>query len=120
MGDFFMIISALGAVILVFAIFIYHRAKKGLGKTPTVQKDYDWLYPVIGMSAVVLFLLALMLSARKSKDEESQRPVEERLRIEEFCYKGHRYIKFETSSTFDGMSVVHDPNCECHLKTDSI
>ncbi len=61
-----------------------------------------------------------LYSIANSHDKENQRPIEEKLRTEEFSYKGHQYIKFETNRTFDGMSVVHAPNCECQLKKDSI
>ena len=120
MGDFFMVVSAIGAVILVFVIFAYRRAKASVDKRSDVQKDNDWLYLVMAMLLIALVILGLMYSAGKSKEKENQRPIEEKLRTEEFSYKGHQYIKFKTNRTLDGMSVVHDPNCECQIKKDSI
>ena len=37
MANFFMVVRAIGAVILVFAIITYHRAKASLGEVPVVQ-----------------------------------------------------------------------------------
>ena len=68
----------------------------------------------------ILVAFGWLYTLAHSHDKENQRPIEEKLRTEEFSYKGHQYIKFKTNRTFDGMSVVHDPNCECQSKKDSI
>ena len=72
--------------------------------------------------ALLAFLVAFgwLYSLAYTNDKENKKPIEEKLRTEEFSYKGHQYIKFKTNRTFDGMSVVHDPNCECQSKNDSI
>lgn len=71
--------------------------------------------------ALLVFLVAFgwLYSISSANEKDNQKPIEEKLRTEEFSYSGHQYIKFETNRTFDGMSVVHDPNCECQLKKDS-
>ena len=81
-------------------------------------KKIDYIYFVIGILVIAFFMCGLIyvVNLQDKKKQES----EEKLRTEEFSYKGHQYIKFETNRTFDGMSVVHDPNCECQLKKDSI
>ena len=118
MGDFFMAVSAIGAVILVFAVISYRRAKASLGEASAVQKDNDWFYFGIGMLVIVIVMCGWIYIGYL-QDKRNQRPIEENLRTEEFSYKGHQYIKFETNRTFDGISVVHDPNCECQLKKDT-
>ena len=77
---------------------------------------------LITLSLVLLAILVvfgLLYAAAHMQDKENERPIEEKLRTEELSYKGHQYIKFKTNRTFDGMSVVHDPNCECQIKKDS-
>jgi hypothetical protein len=82
--------------------------------------DKEDLFAITAILIAVSVAFGWLYSIAKSHDKENQRPIEERLRTEEFSYNGHQYIKFETNRTFDGMSVVHDPNCECQLKKDSI
>ena len=81
-------------------------------------KKIDYIYFVIGILVIAFFMCGLIyvVNLQDKKKQES----EEKLRTEEFSYKGHQYIMFKTNRTFDGMSVVHDPNCECQLKKDSI
>ena len=119
MGDFFMVVSAVGAVILVIAYINYRRVKARVDEAPAVQKDNDWLYFGIAMLVLIFVAFGWLFSLAHTQEKESQRPIEEKLHIEEFSYKGHQYIKFETNRTFDDISVVHDPNCECQLKKDS-
>ena len=115
-----MFFIALGAVGVVILYILLRRDETSLNKKPAVQKDNDWLYFVISMSVFVLVAFGWFSSISNSHEKENQRPIEEKLSTEEFSYKGHQYIMFRTSRTFDGASVVHAPNCECHLKTDSI
>ena len=79
----------------------------------------DW-YTVL--LALLGFFVAFgwLYSLAYTNDKENKKPIEERLSTEEFRYKGHQYIMFETNRPFDGISVVHDPNCECQSKKDSI
>ena len=81
-------------------------------------KKIDYIYFVIGILVIAFFMCGLIyvVNLHDKKKQES----EEKLRTEEFSYKGHQYIMFKTNRSFDGMSVVHDPNCECQLKKDSI
>ena len=81
-------------------------------------KKIDYIYFVIGILVIAFFMCGLIyvVNLQDKKKQES----EEKLRTEEFSYNGHQYIMFKTNRTFDGMSVVHDPNCECQLKKDSI
>lgn len=74
-------------------------------------------YTAILFAGLVAFGWLYSISSANEKD--NQRPIEEKLRTEEFSYKGHQYIMFKTNRTFDGINVVHDPNCECQLKKDS-
>ena len=113
---FFMFVGAVG---VVFLYILYRRDKASLDEASTVQKDNDWLYFGIAMLVLVFVAFGWLFSLAHTQEKESQRPIEEKLRTEEFSYKGHQYIKFETNRTFDGISVVHDPNCECQLKKDS-
>lgn len=115
-----MIVSAVGAVILVIVYIGYRRDKASLDEASAVQKDNDWIYFGIAMLVFVLVTFWWLYSIANSHDKENQRPIEEKLHTEEFSYKGHQYIMFEGNRTFDGISVVHDPNCECQLKKDSI
>ena len=82
--------------------------------------DKEDLFAITAILVAVSVAFGWLFSLAHAQDKENQRPIEEKLRTEEFSYKGHQYIKFETNRTFDGMSVVHDPNCECQLKKDSI
>ena len=81
--------------------------------------DKEDLFAFIMILVAVLVAFGWLYSIEYSHDKENQRPIEEKLRIEEFSYKGHQYIMFKTNRTFDGASVVHDPNCECQIKKDS-
>ena len=67
----------------------------------------------------ILVAFGWLYSISDANEKENQRPIDEKLRTEEFSYKGHQYIMFKTNRTFDGASVVHDPNCECQIKKDS-
>ena len=116
---FFIAVIAVGLVVIVYNVIAYRRDKASLGETSSVQKDNDWLYFGIAMLVLLISVCGLIYSAHTSYKKEQESLVEN-LRTEEFSYKGHQYIKFETNRTFDGMSVVHDPNCECLLKKDSI
>ena len=115
---FLMIILAAGVVGIVITHIGYRREKASLDETPDGKKDNDWSYFGIGM-LVIVFVMCGWIYIGYLQDKRNQRPIEENLRTEEFSYKGHQYIKFETNRTFDGISVVHDPNCECQLKKDS-
>ena len=119
MGDFFMAVSAIGAVILVLAVISYRRAKASLGEAPAVLKRNDWLYFGIA-TLVITFIVFGFIYVANLEDKRKKESIDEKLRIEEFSYNGHQYIKFKTNRTFDGISVVHDPNCECQIKKDSI
>ena len=79
-----------------------------------LDKDDLIAYTAILFAGLLMF--GWLYSISSANEKENQRPIEEKLRTEEFSYKGHQYIKFKTNRTFDGMSVVHDPNCECLIK----
>ena len=86
-----------------------------------MKLDKDDLLTLSLALLVVLVAFGWLFSLAYTNDKENKKPIEERLSTEEFRYKGHQYIKFETNRTFDGMSVVHDPNCECFtINRDSI
>lgn len=78
-------------------------------------KDIEW--PIVGGIFAVILILAIPLI---TKIVEKDKPKEEQIRTEEFTYKGHKYIKFKGHDLFGTGSVVHDPDCECQLKKDSI
>lgn len=82
--------------------------------------DKEDLFAITAILVAVSVTFGWLFSLAHAQDKENQRPIEEKLRTEEFSYKGHQYLMFKTNRTFDGMSVVHDPNCECQLKKDSI
>ena len=84
-----------------------------------MKLDKDDLLTLSFALFAVLAVGGWLYSLAHANDKENQRPIEERVSTEEFTYKGHQYIKFETNRTFDGVSVVHDPNCECQIKKDS-
>lgn len=81
--------------------------------------DKEDLFAFIMILVAIFVAFGWLYSLAYSHDKENQKPIEEKLRIEEFSYKGHQYIMFKTNRTFDGISVVHDPNCECQIKKDS-
>ena len=118
--EYIPVFFAVGVVGVVILYILLRRDEASLKKNPAVQKDNDWLYFGIAMLVFAFVAFGWLYSIANSHDKENKRPIEEKLRTEEFSYKGHQYIKFETNRTFDGMSVVHDPNCECQLKKDSI
>ena len=78
-----------------------------------MKLDKKDLYAVLVILFAVLIAFGFLYSIANSHDKENQKPIGEKLRTEEFSYKGHQYIKFETNRTSDGISVVHDPNCSC-------
>ena len=82
--------------------------------------DKEDLFAITALLVAVSVAFGWLYSISSANEKDNQRPIEEKLRTEEFSYKGHQYIMFKTNRTFDGMSVVHDPNCECQLKKDSI
>ena len=114
---FFCAVAAVGAV---YSYIAYRREKVSPGEAPAVLLKSDWLSFGIAMLVFVVVTFWLLSSIANSHEKENQRPIEEKLHTEEFSYKGHQYIMFRTNSKLDGASVVHAPNCECHLKTDSI
>ena len=118
--EYIPVFFAVGVVGVVILYILFRRDEASLKKNPAVQKDNDWLYFGIAMLVFAFVAFGWLYSLAYSHDKENQRPIEEKLRTEEFSYKGHQYIKFKTNRTFDGMSVVHDPNCECQSKKDSI
>lgn len=60
-------------------------------------------------------LIAVMCSCGPAtiNNESEQGILEEFDEVTHFTYKGHKYIKFEKPYK---MSIVHDPNCDCHNK----
>lgn len=117
---FLMLICAVAAVGVVYSYIAYRREKASSGEAPGVLTKSDWFYFGIAILVIAVVTFWLLSSIANSHEKESQSPVEERLSTEEFSYKGHQYIMFRTNSRLDGASVVHNPNCGCHLKTDSI
>ena len=117
---FLLLICAVAAVGAVYSYIAYRREKGSPGTAPAILKKSDWFYFGIAMLVFVVVTFWLLSSIANSHEKENQRPIEEQLSTEEFSYKGHQYIMFRTNSKLDGANVVHDPNCECHLKTDSI
>ena len=116
---FLMFIIAVAGVGIVYNYIAYRREKASLGKVPAVLKRNDWFYFGIA-TLVITFIVFGFIYVANLEDKRKKESIDEKLRIEEFSYKGHQYIMFKTNRTFDGASVVHDPNCECHFKTDSI
>ena len=84
-----------------------------------MKLDKDDLIAFAAILFAGLLMFGWLYTLAHRHDKENERPIEERISKEEFSYKGHQYIKFKTNRTFDGMSVVHDPNCECQIKKDS-
>ena len=118
--EYIPVFFAVGIVGVVILYILLRRDEASLNKKSAVQKDNDWLYFGIAMFVLIFVMFGLLYSISSANEKDNQRPIEEKLRTEEFSYKGHQYIMFKTNRTFDGMSVVHDPNCECQLKKDSI
>ena len=82
-------------------------------------KDTDWSV-VFGIFCLALILgIAFGIPAVQSC-ENKDKPQEEQMRTEEFTYKGHQYIKFKGHDMLGTGSVVHDPDCKCQMKKDSI
>lgn len=77
-------------------------------------KDTDWSF--VGLMLMFVLLVGGIFGyAAYSNEKDKQKSAEEKLRTEEFTYKGHQYIKFKEHDLFGGSSVVHDPNC-CKCK----
>ena len=80
-----------------------------------MKLDKDDLIAFAAIMFVVFAVFGLMYVANQHKRKQN---LKERITTEEFFYKGHQYIMFETNRTFDGISVVHDPNCECQIRNE--
>ena len=81
-------------------------------------KDTDWSF--VGLMIIfVLIVGGIFGYAAYSNETDKQKSAEEKLRIEEFTYKGHQYIKFKERGMFGGSNVVHDPNCVCQTMRDT-
>ena len=68
-------------------------------------KDTDWSFVGLMITAFV-FISAIIGYAAYSNEKENQKSAEEKLRTEEFTYKGHQYIKFIGHDLFGSSSVV--------------
>ena len=81
--------------------------------------DTDWKFV-----RLMLFAFAVISGvfgyAAYTNEKVKQKPAEEKLRVEEFTYKGHQYIRFDGHDLFGTGSVVHNPDCHCQLVKDSI
>ena len=78
-------------------------------------RDEGWIW--CGLIVVFGLIGVMIFNSHNSTEKES---IEEKLRIEEFTYKGHQYIKFRGHDALGTFSVLHDPNCVCQTKRDSI
>lgn len=92
------------------------KRKKGLRER---LRDTDWSV-VAGILGVILLMSVAFGIPMVQSCENKDKPQEELLRTEEFTYKGHQYIKFKGHDMLGTGSVVHDPNCDCQNKKDSI
>ena len=82
-------------------------------------KETDW--SSVGLiGALFLVLVGIFGYVAYVNEKEKQKSTEEKLRIEEFTYKGHKYIKFKGNDLLGTGSVVHDPDCDCQIKRNSI
>ena len=82
-------------------------------------KDTDWSF--VGLMILTVLLIGGIFGyAAYVNEKDKQKSAEEKLRTEEFTYKGHQYIKFKGHDMLGTGSVVHDPNCECRIAKDSI
>ena len=82
-------------------------------------KNIDWSF--VGMMLMLFLVIGGIFGyAAYVNEKDRQKSIEEKLSTEEFTYKGHQYIKFKGNELFGGSSVVHDPNCDCQNKKDSI
>ena len=77
-------------------------------------REEGWIY--LGLIVVLGLIMSLVFLPKNSNSQSE----DEQLRTEEFTYKGHKYIKFKGHDMLGTGSVVHDPDCECQLKKDSI
>ena len=82
-------------------------------------KEKDWSV-VGGIFAFILILSVAFGIPMVQSCKNKEMPIEDQLRIEEFTYKGHQYIKFRGHDALGTFSVLHDPNCDCQIKKDSI
>ena len=79
----------------------------------------DWAFVSMMIFAFVL-IGGIFGYAAYSNEKDKKKLGEEKLRTEEFTYKGHQYIRFNGHDLLGTGSVVHDPDCNCQLIKDSI
>lgn len=66
-----------------------------------------------------IILVLSVLSLVSCSEEQMKKLREERIApTDEWNYKGHHYL--EWSGARERNSIIHDPNCPCHLDTLSI
>lgn len=87
------------------------------------------------MKKILIFIIGfILLSSCTEKDrnrmKENSKYHNEQLdttrtyraaNIDKFIFEGHRYIMFSGNSGYSGYAgVVHDPDCPCFYKRDSV
>ena len=75
------------------------------------------------LTIAILALLALTLTGCEDNrtPEQRQKALDagKARFIEEFNYKGHRYLLYERPFGHSGVAcITHDPDCPCHEKGD--
>ena len=67
----------------------------------------------------IIFIILSVLSLVSCSEEQRNKFREAKITpTDEWWYKGHYYLKWESS--LSSSSIIHDPNCLCHLDTLSI
>lgn len=82
-------------------------------------KEVDWSFVGLMITAFIV-ISAIIGYAAYVNEKDKQKSIEEKLRTEEFTYKGHQYIKFRGHDALGTFSVLHNPDCDCQIKKDSI
>ena len=69
---------------------------------------------------VLLTIIAAMLCSCQQRDTSTAKPVESKSKLiaHRFTFEGHSYIGFKYVKVY-GVTIIHDPDCECNKKQEN-
>lgn len=67
------------------------------------------------MKRIILIVLSVLSLVSCSEEQRKELREAKITPTDEWRYKGHHYLKWESS--LSSSSIIHDPNCPCHLDT---
>ena len=70
------------------------------------------------MKKTILIVLSVLSFVSCSEEQRNKFREAKITLTDEWWYKGHHYLKLKSS--LSSSSIIHDPNCPCHLDTLSI